>query len=73
MLNYINAKELFNDAENSYEVIRRVKRATSKGIEYIYIRNRNRMTPKRFMFIVVDMCQKGYSLQETYNYLYNMI
>lgn len=70
-MNYVNARDLFHGAVDSYDVVRRLKRYEKCGIKFIYIRNHNRKSLRHMMYIVVNKSKEGYSLQEIYHELYN--
>lgn len=68
-MNYVNAQELFNKSEDSYDAIRRLKRYENAGVKFIYVKNHIRISIRYMMYIIVSQSKEGYSLPEIYNEL----
>lgn len=70
-MNYINIRELFHNAEDSYEIVRRLKKYERYGIKSVYIKRYYRIAIRYMMHIVVSKSQEGYSIEEIYKELQN--
>lgn len=63
--------QAFNKMKNSYEVINRMKMCREHGAEVVYITRYEFMTIEKFMFLVVELSNQGYSLDEIKYFIKN--
>jgi DNA-binding Lrp family transcriptional regulator len=72
MLNYVNVRDLFYKATDSYDVLNRLKKYEKNGIRFVYVNNRNRINLRYMMYILVGKSKEGYSLEDIYHIVINL-
>lgn len=69
MLNYINIRDVFTDCDNSYDVIKKLKRYERCGANHVYVSQFKKIAIRWAMHLIIEKSQEGYSLEDTAYYL----